>query len=239
MADGDGHRWHDADYVAGWIARYEGQATPEYQAAQRRRLDRIVALLRSAVGTPATLLDLGVGWGRLARRLLDELPGARIVGCDFSRPMLDAARCNLASYGDRVELVELDLGVPGSIAELGLRCEAVVTTATLHHVRRERVATLYREVYETLAPGGIFLDLDRVRRRTDAWLAVLRRPWTRGAVAAADYGATRAQHLRMLRRAGFAVAWERLEGPTLLVARKAEGRIPVRRRAGLWAFPPG
>ena len=41
---------------------------------------------------PARILDVGCGTGRLAVRLVRELPESRVVGCDFSRGMLAQAR---------------------------------------------------------------------------------------------------------------------------------------------------
>src|SRR4030095_8574102 len=60
--------------------------------------DAIVATLRR--GRHNRILDLGCGTGQLAVRLADGLPGARIVGCDFSAGMLSraAARCPGARF---------------------------------------------------------------------------------------------------------------------------------------------
>ncbi len=44
-----------------------------------------------AIGTPNTILDVGTGTAKLARALALRHPGARVVGVDFSEPMLRAS----------------------------------------------------------------------------------------------------------------------------------------------------
>ena len=162
--DVDGHYWHSRDYVARWIWDREEAASPGYQAIQREKVARI---LQSIPGDPEArreVLDLGVGWGRLARHVLDRFPNARVVGIDFSGPMLEEGKIRLAPYGERVLLLRGALEDPATIGDLQNRYDAVVTAATLHHLSRERLATLYREVHAVLQPGGVFLNLDLVRR---------------------------------------------------------------------------
>ncbi len=73
------------------------------------------------------------------------------------------------------------------------------------------------EIHALLAPGGVFVNLDRTTRRWQAWrTALLRRwapDWQQGA-----YGATLARHLRMLADAGFATRWEPVPKGILFVA---------------------
>src|SRR5215470_7445280 len=51
--------------------------------------DAVVRVLRHH--EPRTLLDLGCGTGLLTRRIGRALPGASVVGCDFSYGMLQHA----------------------------------------------------------------------------------------------------------------------------------------------------
>jgi ubiquinone/menaquinone biosynthesis C-methylase UbiE len=52
--------------------------------------DAVVRALRE--DPPRRILDVGCGTGKLAHRLARDLPGSRVVGCDFSRGMLAHAR---------------------------------------------------------------------------------------------------------------------------------------------------
>jgi SAM-dependent methyltransferase len=85
--------------------------------------DAVVRALRA--DPPSRILDVGCGTGRLALRLSRELPGARVVGCDFSRGMLRHAQARAGSpdwvQGDAGRLPFAD----GSF-------EAVVSTEAFH-----------------------------------------------------------------------------------------------------------
>lgn len=106
----------------------------------------------------ARVLDLGTGDGRLLAVLLADRPKATGVGLDFSGLMLAAARERFA--GDaRIELVEHDLAEP--LPDLG-RFDAVVSSFCIHHLEHARKRSLYEEVYDLLAPGGVFANFEHV-----------------------------------------------------------------------------
>ena len=181
--DVDGHRWHSPEYVADWIRTREVDP-PERRALAKRRLDAILEAIPHDRRAPILVLDLGAGWGRLAGRVLDTFPSARLVALDFSQPMREQARRRLADHADRLEAADGDLEQPGVVAALGRRFDVVVTSATLHHVSTAGLEHLYREVYEVLAPGGVFVNLDRVRRRAVALVLALGARASAGPVAA-------------------------------------------------------
>jgi SAM-dependent methyltransferase len=63
---------------------------------------------RLARTRPATVLDLGCGWGELMLRILAEVPGAVGTGVDLSRDDLARGRDNAAARGlaDRVSFIQ-------------------------------------------------------------------------------------------------------------------------------------
>ena len=103
-----------------------------------------------ALGRPrrARILDLGCGTGQLPARLADELPDARIAGCDFSAGMLRraAARCPGAQFvqGDAGQLPFAD-GV----------FDAIVSTEAFHWFPDP--ARALAECLRILRPGGHLL----------------------------------------------------------------------------------
>ncbi len=70
------------------------------------RADRLVADL--AARNPATVIDLGCGWGELLLRILDSCPGAQGVGVDTHLPDLARGRANAAArqLSDRVTFIQ-------------------------------------------------------------------------------------------------------------------------------------
>ena len=114
------------------------------------------------VPLPGTILELGAGTGRLTRRFLDA--GYDVVGVDPSSHMLERAGQRLAPYAGRVQLV-----YSGAQAmQLGQRFQlAVAPYGMVAHLYTdgERLA-VFRNVYQHLAPGGLFVFDDM-----PGWLA--------------------------------------------------------------------
>jgi SAM-dependent methyltransferase len=63
---------------------------------------------RLAVNNPATVLDIGCGWGELMLLLLEDMPSATGVGIDLNADDLGRGRRNAAALGfsDRVKFIE-------------------------------------------------------------------------------------------------------------------------------------
>ncbi len=95
------------------------------------------------------VLDVGCGTGRLTEKLVDRLPGGRVLALDRSANMLATAREYLwPRHARRVAFAQADAtGLPCAEA-----ADAVFSTATFHWVRdHER---LFASVFAALKPGG-------------------------------------------------------------------------------------
>jgi tRNA (cmo5U34)-methyltransferase len=98
--------------------------------------------------TPRSILELGVGAGETAQRVLRMHPGASLVGIDSSAQMLGAASRTLPS--DRVTLLQQDLAAPLPDRSFDL----VISALAIHHLQGEGKATLFRAIAGALVPGG-------------------------------------------------------------------------------------
>ena len=96
-----------------------------------------------------TVLDAGCGSGRVTATVLDRVPRGRVIGVDASPSMLAEARVNLATYGDRVKIVEADLQQPLPIGE---PVDAVFSGATFHWIPDH--AALFRHLFDVMRPGA-------------------------------------------------------------------------------------
>lgn len=139
--------------------------------AQRylERADRIphraegeAALLEMLPKRVGRILDLGTGDGRLLARLLAAKPDAEGIALDFSPVMLAAARERFRG-DDRVRIVEHNLDDP--LPDFG-RFDAVVSSFAIHHCEDSRKRSLYAEIFATLKPGGVFLNLEHAASPT-------------------------------------------------------------------------
>jgi len=104
------------------------------------------------------ILDLGTGGGRLLALAKATRPSAEFVGLDFSPTMLEKLRMTFAGES-RVTIISHDFS--DYMPVLGL-FDAVISSFAIHHVAHRRKRTLYREIFELLAPNGVFCNLEHV-----------------------------------------------------------------------------
>lgn len=98
------------------------------------------------------VLDAGCGSGRVTELLADRLPGGAVVALDASPSMIAEARRRLGRFGNRIEYVVADLGLPLPLAE---SVDATLSTATFHWVPDHDA--LFRNLAAVLRPGGLLV----------------------------------------------------------------------------------
>jgi tRNA (cmo5U34)-methyltransferase len=117
---------------------------------------------------PARIVDLGCGDGIVARTLLAAYPNAKAVLVDHSEPMLERARAAMTTFADRCDIVHGDLAEPMSTYAGAELFDVIVSAYAIHHLSHERKRALYGEVYDQLAPGGVFVNIEHVASPTRA-----------------------------------------------------------------------
>jgi tRNA (cmo5U34)-methyltransferase len=156
MQDTAVNLWDSPAHALGYLAR--GDAIPH-------RTEGEAELLEWLPRSPARVLDLGSGDGRLLALVRLARPDAEAVALDFSETMLERLRVRFD--GDsRVSVVahNLDDPLPGEPGTF----DAVVSSFAIHHLPHERKRTLYEEVFALLRPGGVFCNLEHVASPTPA-----------------------------------------------------------------------
>jgi tRNA (cmo5U34)-methyltransferase len=107
---------------------------------------------RATVGIEArTILELGVGTGETARRVLALHPDARLVGIDENEEMLAAAGLDAD-----LRVSRLEEALPQGPFDLVVSCLAV------HHLDSQGKRDLFRRIAEVLRSGGRFVLADVV-----------------------------------------------------------------------------
>jgi tRNA (cmo5U34)-methyltransferase len=95
------------------------------------------------------VLDLGIGTGESARRVLDFHPAARLTGVDSSADMLEQAHAELpAERIDALVVSRLEDELPTGPFDL------VVSALAVHHLDAAGKADLFRRIANVLSPGG-------------------------------------------------------------------------------------
>jgi tRNA (cmo5U34)-methyltransferase len=109
------------------------------------------------------VLDLGSGDGRLLDIVRLVHPAVRAVAVDFSEAMLE--RLEARFIDDPLTLVmrhDLDLPLP----TFDRPYDAVVSSFAIHHLAESRKRSLYAEIFDNLAAGGVFCNLEHVASAT-------------------------------------------------------------------------
>jgi tRNA (cmo5U34)-methyltransferase len=112
-------------------------------------LDLQEQTVAAAADVPATnILELGIGTGETARRVLAAHPEAAYTAIDSSEEMLERARSVVPDADLR--LARLEDPLPEGPFDL------VVSTLVVHHLDGPGKQDLFRRVAAVLAPGGAF-----------------------------------------------------------------------------------
>jgi tRNA (cmo5U34)-methyltransferase len=98
------------------------------------------------------ILELGIGTGETAKRVLAAHPGATLTAIDSSEEMLERAR-SVVPHADLM-LARLEDELPAGPFEL------VVSALAVHHLDGPGKRDLFRRVASVLAPGGVFVLAD-------------------------------------------------------------------------------
>jgi tRNA (cmo5U34)-methyltransferase len=134
------------------------------------QLDTMEALMRAILsrqGHPIErFLDLGAGDGAASELVLGVAGDAHAVLLDFSPSMFERAARRLGESGASWETVHGDLAHPEWSSGLPAGSyDLIVSSFAIHHLFAERKRALYAEVFELLAPGAMFLNMDVVTVR--------------------------------------------------------------------------
>ena len=108
------------------------------------------------------ILDLGSGAGRLLALVKTSRPRAQFVALDFSPTMLEELH-KLFDDDRSVSIVAHDF--EGKLPLMG-QFDTVISSFAIHHVPHERERVLYGEVFDMLATGGVFCNLEHVASPT-------------------------------------------------------------------------
>jgi cyclopropane-fatty-acyl-phospholipid synthase len=143
--------WLDRHMI--YSCAYFRNGHEDIEVAQEQKLDHICRKLLLRPGD--RLLDLGCGWGGLARWAASRY-GATVVGVTLSEQQYDAAVAANASAGlaDQVDIRlqhYRDLDDPAGF-------DKIVSVGMYEHVGLSQLSNYFRTVAGLLRPGGVFLN---------------------------------------------------------------------------------
>ena len=152
--------WLDRRMV--YSAAYFQSAEEDLDAAQERKLDYICRKLRLQQGQK--FLDIGCGWGALVIHAAGRY-GVDATGITLSEPQAELANKQIEEAGlhgrCRVRVADYremaDKETYDALASVGM----------FEHVGEALLPVYFRQAYDLLKPGGVFLNHGIVRRMGD------------------------------------------------------------------------
>lgn len=100
------------------------------------------------------IYDLGCGYGLFANMLALRSPGRRVIGIDFSKERIQAAK---RTVGTRKNIQFVN----GNLGDVKLEgCSTIVIYDVLHHMSYKDQESLVRECHEALGPNGLLIVKD-------------------------------------------------------------------------------
>jgi trans-aconitate methyltransferase len=156
-----GEAWRDRA-VATRFATERAAIVPE----SRAQIDVLLHVLRHRTRAVERVVDLGCGDAVLLDAVLRAFPHARGMALDYSETMRELAGKRLAPLRRRAQVAPVDLRDAGWTATLDGPVDVVVSGFAIHHLPDRRKRALYAEIFERLALGGTFLDLEHVASAT-------------------------------------------------------------------------
>ena len=152
--------WLDHDMV--YSCAYFETGEEDIDQAQQAKLRLICRKLRLKPGDH--LLDVGCGWGGLARFAAREF-GAEVFGITLSREQLALARERVAAEGlqDRVQLELMDYR---DLPQDG-RFDKVVSVGMFEHVGHANLPLYCQRLFGAVRPGGLVMNHGITARHID------------------------------------------------------------------------
>lgn len=173
VAGGVGRRdmfWRNADTVANYL-NTSRQAIP----LANEQLDALLRVIAAFNCPVRTVLDVGAGDGVAAELIARRFPVERVTLVDFSVPMLKQAMIRFAGSALAVDLIDADLYESSWQEELPADVpsyDVIVSRYAIHHLPDERKRDLYGEIYNCLAPGGVFANIEHVSSESPVYTRI-------------------------------------------------------------------
>lgn len=158
-----GQHWREPARVRDFVARMDARA--QERAPQFALMTQLLGRDRDDA---IRVLDLGAGYGAEAQVFLRAFPNASAVLVDGSEEMMRVGSERLAEFDGRYRYVAWDFGEGALPDDLAGPFDAVISSAAIHHLPEAALQRLYGQVWERLASGGAFLNLDLVHAPDDA-----------------------------------------------------------------------
>ncbi len=134
-------------------------------------VEALIAAIPFDSAAPLRAIDLGCGTGTVASAVLKAFPNAHVTCLDLAKNMITMARAKLARYPHVNYIV-------GDFHRIDGNHDVVLSSLALHHLPTDAdKQQIYRRIYDSLIPGGVFYTADLVLGSDDFVQAAYVRKW--------------------------------------------------------------
>ncbi len=163
MAEIDHTIWKSESVVAHYLDRKDSRPLIQEQ------IEVMIRLIKHLCRPIHSFMDLGCGDGILAAVILENYKDARAILADHSTPMLEAARAKFQRMLGSIHFCTVDYSGPEWIKAVFeySPLDLVVSGYSIHHQPDTRKRQLYTEIFDMLAPGGMFINIEHVASPTN------------------------------------------------------------------------
>lgn len=175
---------------------------------------------------PIKLLDLGCGTGLELKGIFEKAPNAHITCIDIATGMLDELKRKYSSRSNQLSII---VGSYLDVSFSGNEFDYVLAVQTMHHWQKDVKVKLYRKIWKSLKPEGLYIEADYVvdaqeeKERLNKYISLQKSgALTEGEIYHIDIPFSAETQRRLLGTAGFSridVIYEKGTGG-IFVARK-------------------
>lgn len=163
MMDTNEAVWKSEENIKRWAAEAHAR-----EAKRAEPLRYAAALLPFDDQDEFTIVDLAAGTGMAARAIMDRYSKCKAVLADFSGAMMSEGAKVLEPYEGRYRYVEFDLRESVWPDGIPVPMDSAITSQAIHHMPDERKASLFREVFDRLKPGGWYVNYEPFKAKDPA-----------------------------------------------------------------------
>ena len=118
------------------------------------------------------ILDVGAGTGLLSNFIIQKFPEAQYTLIDFSEEMLAVAKERFSGRPNFTYVVSdyKDLSVDQKF-------DVIASSLSIHHLTDEEKFEFYKHVYNSLTPGGLFINGDLFLGRSEHTNEINQKVW--------------------------------------------------------------
>jgi len=153
------HDWRSAKLTEDYLEGVRGGIP-----LAETQIEVIIRIIKSWVPELHTFLDMGCGDGVLGRQLLQEWPDSEGIFMDFSQPMISSAKEKCEPFKNRSTIILQDYSEDIWMDSIKHKTpvDVVISGYSIHHHEDEKKYSIYKDVFNILKPGGVFLNLEHV-----------------------------------------------------------------------------